>query len=96
MPDSLGYPTKKELKRIKDWPVVMDIEGFLKFIEDLWHYPDRFVLTGKRIKKLYLSTGGWSGNESIIRAMQENIFWMIAWQKSVRGGHHWFRWKGPK
>lgn len=96
MPHKDGYPTKKELQRIKKWPIIMDLDGFLRFIENLWEYPDRFVLTGKKVKRLYLSTGGWSGNESIISAMKENLFWVIAWEKSVRGGHYWFRWKVPK
>lgn len=44
-----------------------------------------------KYRKLYLSTGGWSGNESIIRSLQENpLFWALYWEKSTVGGHYWF------
>lgn len=38
-----------------------------------------------------LHTIGWSGNESIVNALLENIhfkhFWYVKW---IRGGHHFF------
>lgn len=100
MSDEDGYPTDEELAEIIYWDFQKkSIYDFLEFIENLWYYPDRFELRDgyknfpKRIKvkKLYLSTGGWSGNETIINAVERNfIFWMICWQKSQRGGHYWF------
>ena len=94
MPDKNGYPTEKELKKIREWKSTDDSMGLLRFIEDLWFYPDRFILKGKRVLRLYLSTGGWSGNESIMNALKNNsIFWMCYWQKSMRGGHYWFKFK---
>ena len=44
--------------------------------------------TGK--EKLYLATGGWSENEYLISALQENIFWTLYWTKSERGGAFYF------
>ncbi len=42
-------------------------------------------------RKLYMSTGGWSGNESVIGALEQNfIFWAMYWWKHERGGHYWF------
>jgi len=38
-----------------------------------------------------ISTGGWSGNESIIHEMQENsMMWHLNWVQSCRGGHYIF------
>jgi len=38
-----------------------------------------------------LHTGGWSGNEEIIRAMQDNrVWWGMFWESSRRGGHYEF------
>ena len=90
MPDRDGYPTEEELEKIKKWDF-KDPIGLLNYVERLWSYPDRFVLTGKRVLRLYLSTGGWSGNESVVGALRQNLFWYFYWQKSQRGGHYWFK-----
>jgi len=93
--DKDGYPTKYELNKITTWDFLKKpITEFLEYIRQRWNWADigYFDLSGKRILKLQLHTGGWSGNESIISAMRDNwIFWMMCWQKSERGGHYWFR-----
>jgi hypothetical protein len=83
------YPAESELKKIKKWDLAKQpVNELLDFVESLWTYEDRFVRTNS---KLYLSTGGWSGNEDIIGALQHNfIFWMMFWKKTQRGGHYWF------
>jgi hypothetical protein len=68
---------------------------FLTFLEDVWnsHYGS-FKLTGKKVLKLRLATGGWSGNEDIVCSLQdtnENMFWACFWEKSKRGGLYIFR-----
>lgn len=88
------YPTKKELKRIREWDTIKNPLGLIEFIKELWMYSnsDYFALKGKRVIKLELHTGGWSGNEDIIAALRKNeMFFFLYWQKSTRGGHHYFR-----
>ncbi len=99
MPDKDGYPTKQELRKVKEWDID-DFTGWFKYIESIWHWDDRARVYrgrncfGRRVNKAYLSTGGWSGNESIIDAMQnnKNYLWMFTCWKSRRGGHYWFEW----
>ena len=84
------YPTEDELKEITEWPH-SDIEGLMNFIKSIWKYADcgYWKRTGK---KYHISTGGWSGNEEIIGAMQKNkqFFWTMCWYQSRRGGHYIF------
>ena len=91
--DNDGYPSSDALYKISVWDFsTKSMDDFLNMVQEMWSYKDRFRLKGKNVLRLYLSTGGWSGNESIIQAMQENYcFWGISWQKSRRGGHYWFR-----
>lgn len=84
------YPLKDELDKVEDWDGTA--VGLIEYLKQLWWCPEwGFKLTGKRVLKLELHTAGWSGNESIIYALQENWFWPIFWQKSRRGGHYYFK-----
>lgn len=86
------YPTEVELKYIREYDFTNGIEPLLEFLKDIWAYPDRIVIKGKKVKWMYLSTGGWSGNEDIIGALMDNyVFWIMCWRKSTRGGHYWFK-----
>jgi hypothetical protein len=102
------YPTEEELINIELWDLNEGDDGkypklyaLLDYVKDLWEYSDRFVIgksrkdkwiSNRRIRTLYLSTGGWSGNESIIGALHKNfIFWAMYWYKEQRGGHYWFQ-----
>lgn len=96
--DKDGYPTGKELDTIRNWDFnKKSIQDFLEHIHSCWHWADGpgwqgYHLTGKNILRLELHTGGWSGNENVIEALCENfVFWVMYWEKSVRGGHYYFR-----
>ena len=93
------YPTEEELKVIEEW-TGKDVEAFLAYVETLWHWPDwGFKKKGKKIIYLELHTGGWSGNEDIIGALHKawgKMFWFCYWEKSVKGGHYYFRIPNPK
>lgn len=86
--DATGYPSQETIERIEQWPHD-DHAGLMEFVREAWYYPDRF---GSRGRTYRLSTGGWSGNEEIILALQQNVmFWSMCWQSSRRGGHYVFR-----
>jgi len=97
--DDDGYPTDAALEIIEKWHW-SDIEGWFKFINSIWHLrswgwhegeEDHEWDKDKKVYRYDISTAGWSGNESIIRAMQENwMIWSITWVQSRRGGHYIF------
>ena len=88
--DKDGYPTEVELKKIENWPYNDDFEPLMEYVRERWDYAnDGFWRQNG--DKYYISTAGWSGNETIIGALQANLmFWGSCWQKSERGGHYVF------
>jgi hypothetical protein len=92
MIDENGYPTEETLERIRTFdPFEEDLEEFIQYLMDNWQngYPAEYY---KKERILRLSTGGWSGCESTIRALHENFaFWTLFWYSHVRGGHYVFR-----
>jgi len=93
------YPTDEELSVVENWDVEHgDISNLIRFIENIWQWADwgvkkRFGFSypiRRKVLKLELHTGGWSGNEDIINALKRSMFWDLYWEKSVRGGHFYF------
>jgi len=93
------YPTEEQLAKIRTWPS-NDPKGWFAFIKAVWWSPD-WGWTEQALPKgapllnrgtLYaVSTGGWSGNEEIIAAMQKHeSLWLTTWESSRRGGHYEF------
>ena len=93
--DEDGYPTEEALIEIENWSY-NDPKGWFKFIENIWHLRSwgwsevrKAYLDSPDKIEYHISTAGWSGNEDIIRAMQENnILWSDTWVQSRRGGHY--------
>ena len=85
--DNDGYPDDNELQRIREWP--KDWAALLEYVHSLWWMPSwGWSQDGNTYK---FSTGGWSGNEDLIAALEGNwAFWMICWVQSRRGGHYIF------
>jgi hypothetical protein len=93
------YPTNDELKQIREWQYEDDYEKLAEFVCEIWNWPE-FGATFRDwakddfdmpYRELRLATGGWSGNESIINALYNNMmFRMLCWYSNHRGGLHIF------
>jgi hypothetical protein len=82
------YPTDEQLEKIKTWDY-SDIHGLMDYIHGLWEFAERGWSQDGSIYTLI--TSGWSGNESIIGALQDNaMVWALYWDSSTRGGRHIF------
>lgn len=89
MEDDYEYPTDEQLQRVREWPVT-DIPGLMDYVKSLWWAPD-WGWHEEGDGRYRISTGGWSGNESIIEAWEGNqMVWFICWVESRRGGHYKF------
>jgi hypothetical protein len=91
--DDYGYPEDEELARIENWSIRgrEDCVELLEYVRGLWTYPEYFE-HDEEGTHYTISTGGWSGNESLISAMCSNyMFWAIAWWSSRKGGHYEFK-----
>ena len=87
--DPNGYPDEAELEQVKSWPHT-DLMGLMAFIQGRWWpaHGDCWKIRGRHYS---ISTWGWSGNESLVEALQQNrMFWALCWQSSKRGGHYTF------
>ena len=83
-----GYPTEETLSEIQNWEAFKEAGSLVEFLKEAWHWEHYFKFDGKMLE---LRTGGWSGNESIIAALRDNqMFWLLYWMRSERGGHYWF------
>lgn len=90
------YPSEEELEKIEGWDD-KDPLGLVEFVKDIWRWEDLALSETKDgVTYLELHTGGWSGNEDILSALEKNMFWTLWWQRSERGGHYWFQVKELK
>jgi hypothetical protein len=91
--DYEGYPTQEYLEWLKAYPftTASDWIEFVKVIMDNWQFEGcklRRPYKGKRT--FVLHTWGWSGNEEIIAALQENTFFFLFHTEWHAGGHFYF------
>ncbi|HXF71676.1 MAG TPA: hypothetical protein VNO79_03585 [Actinomycetota bacterium] len=92
-----GYPTEQDLATVANWPAA-DPEGWFAFVRERWWAADwgwreysGLDKWGRPVRVYALSTAGWSGNESLIDAMERNwMLWGKTWVLSRRGGHYEF------
>lgn len=84
------YPPQAILDQIATWEnySLEGIEELFELIRDWWWMP---TWGFKKIDSGHyeLHTGGWSGNEEIIRALEKNeMLWEILLSEYRRGGHY--------
>jgi len=103
--DENGYPTDETLAAIRLWDVTTAVDAIacMDFVGRAWKWPDWGweKETGwrgpdswrSRTETRYrISTGGWSGNEDLISALEDNLtVQMLGWHSSRRGGHYEYR-----
>lgn len=95
--DADGYPTDETLDRIKSWPVetFADMHAAMDFAGRAWSYPEAWAceLEWQDPERRYVfSTYGWSGNESIVSAIEANqMLQMVGAWSWRRGGHYEYR-----
>ena len=92
--DGDGYPTEAMLDQVKTYPIsnTQDCVELLAAIRPYWRYSDCGYWTRPSRTTYEISTGGWSGNESIVAALESNLmFWSLFWYQSRRGGHYIFQ-----
>jgi hypothetical protein len=83
------YPDSKELEIIKNWSYKDSFLKLMEYVKKLWSWDNYFIQVDDYNFELH--TGGWSGNEEIIVALEQNyLFWGLCWQESKRGGNYKF------
>ena len=97
--DPDGYPTTDTVKALELWPHE-DIAAALDFVKAIWHWSEAathdlsaheaaILRANPGERYLRLATGGWSGNEELVAALQANVMLhMLAWRLSAHGGLH--------
>ena len=92
MVDQDGYPDEASLEAITKFDMIeQSAAGKLwKLIKENWHWPDWGWTEDSNLT--HISTGGWSGNESVITAMEQNfLFWSLQFVSRRTGGHYTFQ-----
>lgn len=96
--DEDGYPTEESLNHIAKFDI-LNGRAFLSFSERCFSkyygswkelkdspYSNPEINCGKPFQALRIATGGWSGNESVVSAMESNPIWGLLWKASFSGG----------
>lgn len=93
------YPNDDVLNALEQWPST-DCDGALRFMASQWiteYGTVRDTLTDAERELvgdetcLRFATGGWSGNEELVTALQTNaLVWAFTWRLSACGGSHIF------
>lgn len=82
---------------IREWDLLNAV-NLIYFIQERWVYANSgyFKIHFKKGRKgipdmcVDMHTAGWSGNESLIKALLKNPIGRIFYKKWEKGGHHYF------
>jgi hypothetical protein len=91
--DGNGYPTEEALDFLRSFHG--SAEDMVAYIRSLMNngsstLEDFIDDYGRDEKRLTLVTGGWSGCEDVISALNGTMFNIMFWESSHRGGKHTF------
>jgi hypothetical protein len=93
--DPIGptYPTEEFLVCLREdekfWKPE-NIDAFIDILRIVWWIPERHLIYDPAERTLTLFTGGWSGNEGIIEALQHTLFWMLYQKRGRTVGDYTF------
>lgn len=91
------YPSEEVLRAIEKFDLESPrlfyrLPELIRLVLDNWHWGSEMYRYEAQTGCLVLHTGGWSGNEDIIKALKKlRLFWWSFWYQSRRGGHYWFK-----
>lgn len=106
--DADGYPTDETLARIREWPIdtMAAAAAAMDFVGRAWSYPKYWECEAEwpdpdwpshPRRRYVFSTGGWSGNEDLVGAIEANqMLQMIGAWSWRRGGHYEYRFPLPE
>lgn len=89
--DKDGYPTEETLEKIRTWSLKtnQDVADLFSYCKECWRFPEYFKIESDQVS---FSTIGWSGNEDVVAAMEENyILKALCWLSSQRGGYYKYK-----
>ncbi len=89
--DDDGYPTEETLESIataKPSSPREALDMMMSVLKSVWQWDYFDLKENRRYRRLKIATGGWSGNEDIVRAFRRNFHFDYYWVSSARGGLH--------
>lgn len=89
--DDDGYPTEETLESIATAKPSSPREALsmmMSVLKSVWQWDYFDLKENRRYRRLKIATGGWSGNEDIVRAFSRNAHFQYYWMSSARGGLH--------
>lgn len=90
MLDDDGYPSEYALEVMSSF--VGSPHQLVDLIRHLWHWDYvRVRPPWNGVIEVQLVTGGWSGNESVVTALEDTMFHFRWWDSSHRGGLHVYK-----